>query len=367
MLKELTLVNFRNFSNFSLKFSDNITIILGDNGAGKTSILEALNVLALGKSFRVSNIDKVIKSDSDFFRLNLKISNLELNFEQEIKFSKKISSKKNIYFDNNKVASLSDISKIIPLFLMEGDYFRVFNLGSLYRQKIVNWTMFHVEHQFYNLWKDYNRALKQKNTLLKQRVSYNNLKPWDEIMADTGEKIYYLQQKIIKDITPIFFNLAENLNINTEGLELTFSPGWDINDKLINIFKNKYLIDMSCGYTSIGPHKFDINFQKHNVLVRDLLSRGQQKLVLLALGLACAEYLYIKQGVRCIFLLDDIASELDLTVLNTVIDYLLSNRHQIIMTSLFLDGIKNSDKGLLVKLKNHIKQDVIVENLNCST
>lgn len=350
MLKELTLVNFRNFSNFSLNFSDNLTVILGGNGAGKTSILEALNVLALGKSFRVSNIDKVINHDNDFFRLHLKISNLSLDLEQEIKLSKKALGKKNTYLDNNSITNLSEISKIVPLFLMEGDYFRAFNLGSLYRQKVVNWTMFHVEHQFHSLWRDYSRALKQRNVLLKQRVSYSKLNPWDEILSEEGEKIYLLQQKIIKDITPVFFDVSKKLNIDVKDLELIFTPGWNTQENLINLFKNKQLADMSCGYTSVGPHKFDINFQKRGLLARDVLSRGQQKLVLLALGLACAEYLYKENNIKCMFLLDDIASELDLTVLNTVIDYLLINNHQVVMTSLFLEGINNSDKGLVIKI-----------------
>jgi DNA replication and repair protein RecF len=188
-----------------------------------------------------------------------------------------------------------------------------------------------VEHSFSEVCQRYQRLLKQRNAALKQRERGASLQVWERELAELGEKITLLRQQHLAALMP-FIEQAKNALLPTLPIQIEYEQGWKQGVSLATAISQAYAQDERWGYTSVGPHRADITFTIQTFPAQQVLSRGQQKLLICALHLAQAQQLAASTGKKCLYLLDDLASELDSRNRQRVLAHLAENAHQVFIT-----------------------------------
>ncbi len=344
----ISLNGFRNFSEATIDLDSRCNIFYGQNGAGKTTILEAIHYLTLGKSFRTHLIRRIIKNGASEFVLFGKIDREDSSLSVGIK--KSIECGKEIKVGGNAVDSNIEITKLLPLQLLNHDSYLLLYDRPSTRRQFIDWGLFHVKPSFLELWRKGERILKQRNTAIRDRSRPDYIKMWDEELATIGCELHNLRSWYISNL----INIAENiLNQLLPGFKIAINyyPGWNLDFELLEILSRSFSSDLALGYTNFGAHRADLKITANNVPAKDALSRGQQKLLIY--GLQIAQGILINQLNKkpSIYLVDDLLAELDLLKSTLLIDMLLTIKSaQLMVTGLDLDGLK---KTYTNKLEHH--------------
>lgn len=323
----LDLRTFRRFSAVSLAPAPGVNVITGDNGAGKTSLLEALHLMAYGRSFRGRVREGLIAQGQPALEVYVEWceraswqapATLD---ESRSPFVGGKTRKGGLRhtghswtgrLDGSPVAQLGDLCAALAVVTFEpGSHALITGAGDQ-RRRFLDWGLFHVEPEFLSVWRRYNRALKQRNALLKLRQPDPQLDAWDQEIADSGEPLSQFRNSYVEALQPRFESLLNALAPMLGELQLGYHPGWRREDmSLADALLLARDRDLSAGYSSIGPHRGDWRLDLSEVPGRDALSRGQSKLVALAAILAQAEHHAELRGEWPVVALDDLASELD--------------------------------------------------------
>lgn len=308
-LFRLKATNFRNFAELDLSPSPLMNLIYGLNGSGKSSLLEAIYFLSFGRSFRTHLAARVIQHGSEAFTIYSQVKHIE-NSVLNIGIEKNIQGKVKLRLDQENISSLSYIAKLVPMQLINPDTFELLTTGPQMRREYIDWGLFHVEQSFFDLWIRHQRVLKQRNAAIQQQKSANEIKSWDIEFVRTAEEISLLRNNYVTQLFPIVHEVLEKL-IHLDSLSLEFYSGWDTSYSLVDLLNKNFHRDMALGYTQLGPRRADLIIKMDKTPVQDVLSRGEQKLLVCALKIAQGIYLQRHTGKNCIYLLDDLASELD--------------------------------------------------------
>lgn len=339
ILNKLKLHNFRNFPSLDLGFSSNINIITGSNGAGKTSILEAVYLLATGRSFRAANLSKLISFNEDQLGVYSEFYTKIGSSHQSVKTIGYLKSKntgRQLKVDDKNVSSISEVAHLLPVSCLEGGFFRALINEPLFRRKMLDWGVFHVKHSFFSTWKKYQEILQQRNQLLKNRAAINSISTWNRLFADSAMNLLNLREEYIQEVAPIFIEYLksfETLN-NSVSVRVSHGVGCESADEIIIKLQDSLEKDLERGFTSFGPHRADLVFKCKQGNAKDILSRGQQKIVLISFFLAQLQLLKDKNNKNSLILIDDLASELDDEVLNILYKHLSELEHQIVITAI---------------------------------
>lgn len=321
----------RNLDEILLCPHPQFNLFLGNNGSGKTSILEAIHLLALGRSFRSRQVQTVIS----YTQPNLSCFGelidehggvipvgIEKNRQGEVKC--KVSGE--------LCPRLSQFATVLPVQLLTPDTFKLLLAGAEERRKFLDWGVFHVEHSFGALCQRYQRLLKQRNAALKARSS-ESAAVWENELAQVGEKLAQHRQSYLDSLLPYIERLFLELLGGELALRIDYEQGWDLQRTLAQAIEDALPKDQRWGYTSVGPHRAEISFKVKGAHASQVLSRGQQKLLICGLYLAQGEHLLESLGKRCLYLLDDLASELDSENRQKVVEILVRQNHQVFLTS----------------------------------
>jgi DNA replication and repair protein RecF len=325
---KLITQNFRNLNGISLDFHPKLNFVVGDNGSGKSSLLEALFFLGHGKSFRTSKIDSLACHDTDTFVVSIRDTNdLQLGLSRNIS-----SGLTNIKIDGQAHNRLSILAKNIAIQIVTPESFKLFFGGPKERRRFIDLGMFHVKHDFSTLWKNFNRVLKQRNASIRANAvsQYDNnnsmLSYWTEQFCRLSVEVSELRAKYVSEIISELNNwltiLLPSLN---EKVTVQYLQGWPQKNTLIDTLTINKEKESNYGYSLYGAHKFDVRFLLDKKAIETQLSRGQQKLFLLALTFAQASFIARVQLVKPILLIDDIGAELDInsrTALSNAIEQL---------------------------------------------
>lgn len=333
----LNMDNFRNLSQMDLGFSDRCNIIYGQNGSGKTSIIEAIYYLILGRSFRSHLLGRIIRYGEKEFSLFGKI-------EQEhgllnVGIAKSTTASKRIKVAGKNVSSSIEITKLLPLQLLNHDSYLLLHGGPKKRRQFVDWGLFHVEQSFLDLWRRTERALGQRNRAIRAKSPPDYIRAWDSELTKLSLQLHNYRKSYIEKFIPIAQEILKKLMGNLV-FDLSYFAGWDTDLDLQTILADKLDGDLKSGYTRIGPHRADMTVSAINgVPAKDALSRGQQKLLLY--GLQIAQGVLLKQltNKRSIYLIDDLLAELDLQKCHLLADLLLS----LPKTQIFITGLERDD------------------------
>lgn len=336
----LKLFNFRNYETLSLDFSNKQNIIIGENGSGKTNIVESIYVLAITKSFRGSRDAVLIKNNKESMSIEGTIKDkIRHNYKMSLSEDGKI-----VKIDNNKIARLSDYISKINVVLFTPDDTTIINDSPTARRNMVNIEITQLENGYLHLLNEYNKVLKQRNAFLKL-MYVNKLASPDYLwiltdkLIEIGLKISEFRQKFIDNI---------NKYIDKINSEITKKPGLKVS--YVSSFKNKtaeelkekyksYLDkDIIIGKTNIGIHHDDFIFALNGKNLKDYGSEGEKKNAIICFKLAEIE-LYIKdKGIYPILILDDLFSCLDARKINNILKKLNKNL-QIFITTTDLKNI----------------------------
>jgi len=310
-LEQLQVQNVRAIAQADLQFSDRLNIITGINGSGKTSLLEAIHLLGVGRSFRSNQIKSVINEHTD----NLTVfGKLSLPGKDSLGILRDRSGKFKVRINNIDQLKLSSLAHYLPVLVITPDSYRLLTAGPQYRRQFLDLSVFHVEHKFSSHWQRYNRILKQRNAQLKQCKSYKELAIWDKEYSKLAETINTSRKKE-------FFQLKGHLE-RIQGIFLpqyrvqyNYISGWDTESSqdFSQQLEKAFEADRRYGYSTIGAHKSDIRITIDNQSVQDVLSRGEQKMLVNAMHLAQAIRLSKDLEKDCLLLIDDLPSELDVT------------------------------------------------------
>lgn len=355
-LTRLKAQNFRNFTSLDFEPNPHFNLIYGANGSGKTSILEAIHFLSLGRSFRSHLINRIIHYDKTCLTVfsSLKASD---NTLLNIGIEKDKNGKLRLKLGNENTQSAAQLAKVLPLQLLNPDSYHLLTEGPRPRRAFLDWGVFHVEPLFFKLWQRFQKALTQRNAALQQNMSWQHIQAWDNELVPVAIALSQLRERYFLQLLPMVHTILNQL-IVIENFTMTYRPGWDKNEDLATVLANAYHRDRALGYTQYGPQRADISFRINTIPAHDVLSRGEQKLLVFALKLAQGMLLKLATGKTCLYLLDDLAAELDSQHREHVIKVLSTFDAQV-----FITAVDDSTIGELLKSLSHSRFHVEHNNV----
>lgn len=305
-IRRIDVHGIRNLSCTNLLPSEQINILFGSNGSGKTSFLEAIHYAALGRSFRSQRIEPVIRSD-----LSDATVFIELCSGATIGVSKNRAGPHALKLRGERQNSWIETARALPLLLINSDSFALLEAGSKVRRRFLDWGVFHVEHDFSVQWRSAARCISQRNLLLKSRyLDEHQIDAWSVELATYAEQMDQSRSRYLERLLPVFDSTLAHL-LDVPALSIKYFRGWEDGSGLLDILRRSIDRDVRYGATQIGPHRADLQIRIGKARAEDYLSRGQQKLLVIALKLAQGRLLTELTGSRVIFLVDDLPSELD--------------------------------------------------------
>ncbi|MCU7850695.1 MAG: DNA replication/repair protein RecF [Candidatus Thiodiazotropha sp. (ex Monitilora ramsayi)] len=338
-IKQLTIQQLRNISKAELKFSSGINVIQGGNGAGKTSLLEAIYLLARARSFRSTQTKKLIQAKKNSLTL-FALTESQNGKETRIGL-KKQGGQNLIKIDGTNVRKLSKLASTLPIALITPQSHRLIEAGPEYRRRLLNWGVFHVEHCYRDLLSKYNRVIAQRNASLK--AGNKDTDVWNQQLSNYAKEIKNLQTSYVISWNKAFKQVSNDINF-LDSISIGYQQGWEKGLSLSEALKKKRQTDQVRGYTSVGPHRSDIRLTIDGTPIKNHLSRGQQKFLVTLLMLAQSKIKFTKEKEKTVILFDDFQSELDQLTQSTLFNIIQGQACQTFMT------IIEREKGLVKKL-----------------
>lgn len=337
----LEIRQLRRFDSAQMRPAPGLNVITGDNGAGKSSVLEALHLMGYGKSFRGRVRDGLVRSGTDALEVFVEWSELaNTGSETEGRLShhrkaglRHTGSEWTGRLDGADVSHLGELCAALAVVTFEPGSHALVTGGADGRRRYLDWGLFHVEPRFYPWWRRYARALKQRNALLKARPKDAQLDAWDAELADAGEPLTRFREEYAIELSSRFSALTGSLVPSLGETRIDYVPGWRRDElPLADALLLARERDRQLGFTSVGPHRADWRIAFSGLPGREALSRGQAKLTALAALLAQATHYRDLRGEWPVIALDDLASELDREHQRRVLTLLLFNHAQVFLT-----------------------------------
>jgi len=309
----LNLSNYRNYSSLKVSFSRGFNIITGLNGAGKTSILDAIYYLSNGKSY-FTHLDKFIyKTGTDFFMVEGEFNDENRPIHNRI--SSAVKSKKSIVLDDKKLTSRVDLMGVVPAAIVAPKDIRILVDSSVERRRVTDRTISHSDKIYLQNLVKYNKALKQRNAYLKEinkkgLSDSTYLDSLDQQMIGPADYIHEARASYVDTIAPLLSSYYKELSGNSETVSLQYQSQLTT-QSLAELFKERLRRDIATVKTSAGIHRDDLELFIEGQPLKKYASQGQLKSAVIALKLAQASWLKEVTGINPILLLDDIFDKLD--------------------------------------------------------
>ncbi|MDX1496705.1 MAG: DNA replication/repair protein RecF [Salinisphaeraceae bacterium] len=302
-LLELQVKNLRCLADAQLRPQPGINFILGDNGDGKTSLLEAIHILSRAQSFRGTSQRRLIRDNTEelivFGRLQL---------VDQSPFTIGVARRANqLRFKLNGETGIRvlDLVRSLPIQVISPGLHALLERGPSQRRRFMDWGVFHVEQGFYPLWQRYHRALRQRNAALRKKQPWSDIAIWDSEIAQTAEHMHEQRLVHIRQL-----QAAAGVCLATDEAGFVYNRGWPDDISLdAQLHKNRER-DLRAGYTTAGPHRADLNLSWQGRNALESASRGEQKRLISHLLLMQAQIVGEATGRPPLLLVDDMAAEL---------------------------------------------------------
>jgi len=339
-ITELKLINFRNYKQSIFSFSPVKNIIIGNNGVGKTNIVEAIHYLSITKSFRTTNDQVVIKENQDFAVVEGKIQDkITNNYKILIE-----NSGKKVYINNNQIKRLSDYISQINIVIFNPEDLKLIKDNPSTHRKLINMELSGLNNKYLKLLSSYNKILKQRNTYLRSMM-LNSMIPKDyldvltEKLVEYGMEIFKIRKTFIDDINE-YLPINYKKITKKEGLILKYITDYDnlTKDEILKKYKSLLNKDLNYGKTNFGIHLDDFIFYFNEKIAKDYLSEGEQKNAVISFKLSEVNLYYSQKGSMPILILDDLFSELDKEKITKILRF-LKKGIQIFITTTDLEKV----------------------------
>ncbi|WDF55624.1 DNA replication/repair protein RecF [Mucilaginibacter sp. KACC 22063] len=312
-LQQLSVINFKNYAEARLELSPGVNAFTGNNGAGKTNLLDAIHYLSLCKSYFNPIDSQQIKQDADFFIIN---GLFERNGHTEsVACSVKRNQKKQFKRNKKDYQRLADHIGLFPLVMVSPYDVSIIIEGSEERRRFIDNVISQTDNQYLDELIAYNKIVLNRNAVLKRmsengRFDVSLLEVYNEQMVTLGIKIFEKRKAFMDAFTPIFNEHYRFISNGAEQVELIYQSqliDGDFNELLLKNADRDRILQR----TSVGIHRDDLLFSIHGMPMKKFGSQGQQKSFLIALKLAQYSFLYQQKGFKPLLLLDDIFDKLD--------------------------------------------------------
>lgn len=285
-----------------------MTVIWGENGAGKTAVLEAIYLLAMGRSFREHRLSACQQWQADQMMVFAQV--LGESGEHRLGWQRQ-SQETLLKVDGQVVSSQVNLAQYLPVQVFAPDYQDSWVKGPAERRKFMDWGAFYAYPDFMPAWRRYQQALKQRNQALKLRLSNQEIALWHQPLWHSAMRLDAIRRDYVQRLLPIVADYAPRVSDALQGLGLNYHMGWAQDSDLLAHWETHIEQDKLMGFTQAGPHRADLKLKVHGRDALTVLSRGQQKLLAFLLLLVQTVDL-TQQGVAPpILLLDDLSAELD--------------------------------------------------------
>ncbi|WP_210448571.1 DNA replication/repair protein RecF [Pantoea ananatis] len=349
-LTRLLIKDFRNIEQADLALAPGFNFLVGANGSGKTSVLEAIYTLGHGRAFRSLQAGRVIRHDQATFVLHGRLEGQEREFS--VGLSKNRAGESKVRIDGSDGHKVAELAQLLPMQLITPEGFTLLNGGPKYRRAYVDWGCFHNTPGFFNAWSNLRRLLKQRNAALRQVTRYSQIRPWDQELVPLAEQISQWRADYSAAISAEIVTTCAQF-LPEFDLRFSFQRGWDKESDYAELLERNFERDRALTYTASGPHKADFRIRAEGTPVEDLLSRGQLKLLMCALRLAQGEFLTRQSGRRCVYLIDDFASELDDSRRRLLAERLKATQAQVFVSAISSEHVidMTDEKGKMFRVE----------------
>lgn len=305
-ITRLKIERVRNLKTVAIHDLQPFNVFYGENGSGKTSILESIHLLATGRSFRTHLPKLYIQNkanDAVIFALS--------DSNDKIGMQKFISGEQNIRVNGDTIATQGQLAKLLPVQYIEPQSVDIIDYGSKARRQLLDWLMFHVEPEFYTVWQQYNRVLKQRNTLLKSQrnITIAQLESWNKLLVQYGELLHQ-QREVVFDEWTHFLQQELDVLLPDLKIKMSYVAGFHTELGLEHDLLFHHQKDVERRNTEYGPHRADLRLRSDLGEADEVLSRGQKKMLIIALKLSQIAMLHSRNR-ETVVLLDDLTAELD--------------------------------------------------------
>lgn len=348
IIKKLSIKNFRNYDSLNLIFNSKINIIYGQNGVGKTNLIESIYLLALTKSHRSFLDDNLIKKNKDFSNVkgDFIINNIPSKFEINLSENKKIIKK-----DNNEIKKLSDYLSNINIIIFYPDDLQIIKGSPNERRNYLNIELSQIFNNYIEVLLKYNKILKMRNNYLKNNIKFdsNYFDIITDHLIDYALIITKLRKKFINKINEKCSYIYQDLT-GIKNFNVKYLSNYDnktSKEEIKKMYKSIENQELKYKVTLIGPQKDDLEFYIDDKNIKNIGSQGQQRMAILAIKLSELEIIKEVKNQTPILLLDDVLSEIDIEKRNKLLSYIKNNSQVIITTT----DLKNIDESILKKSK----------------
>ena len=324
----LQVRNVRNLSNLRIEPDPALNIVTGPNGSGKTALLEAIHILSRCRSFRTSGINRVIRHQHKELQVS---AGLRLP-DQSIVVTgvERSRGTMNIRYDNRTVRKVSEQAAQVPVITITPDIHGMVSGSPVFRRRWLDWAMFHVKPTYIETWRDYHKALKNRNSLLRKK-DVDQLEAWEQAMWLSASILNAHRNEFIAELSEELVNTTERLEIPRA--KLLYEQGWPPGVDLDRFLAEHRKGDLERGITRYGIHRSDLVIRQGERDIGHFYSRGQIKLCIIALSLAQDRVFRRRAGRSPIILVDDLQAELDVSGQRHVVDVLAGQGVQVFITA----------------------------------
>lgn len=306
-LISLSVENLRILESVQASTDADLVVFTGLNGSGKTSLLEAIHLLGTGRSFRSHTIADVLRRQTRTLLVRGQVRGNQ-DRESTVGVEKTHRGATRFRINNEEIRTTSALAHHLPMVVVTPDSQRILTDGADIRRKLLDWLMFHVEPDYNQLHQRFRRALRQRNSALRQSPAGNH-QIWNDELGITGQAMHELRIRHIPDALQVLAGvLADLLEIP---IRIEYQPGWNTDEELASVLANSWQQDCQRGYTSQGPQRADLVFWSAGSKARQVLSRGESKLLTVAILIGLSRLLARTIGRTPLLLVDELASELD--------------------------------------------------------
>jgi DNA replication and repair protein RecF len=332
-IEKLNVNNCRLLNNVSIEFSKHLNLIVGKNASGKTSLLESLCLLSNGRSFRTTHVAEVISYNQESTLISAKINSndaaTQIGIEKSTKKTRIRINKKDIY-------SQAELSAYLPITVIHPGSIDLITGSPKTRRSYIDWITFYLFPDFQIKWKEYQHILKQRNYCLKEPKHHYAINQWTKELIPLQPILTNYRLQALELLKPKLDKISKHLLDSEVSLEFNSGLPNDLNlddESLLDFYNKKIEYDIRLKRTTAGVHRADFKIFMNNKIASQSASRGQLKLIAIALLLSQNEAIIESESEQGILLIDDLASELDNKNKGKLLHYLASIDKQVIITS----------------------------------
>jgi len=351
-IAEVLLTNFRHFSSWQASFDRRYNVMVGDNGTGKTSVLESLHYLAYGKSFRAQHPRQLRQHQAEYYRVQARLETQDQVTTLQSTYQNSSGIQRSL--DGQIPATANEIAQLLPTVFIDTGTHRDLAHTPRYRRDFFNWCCFYTQNDYNTSMQRYQRIHSQRNHYLKQAKHLGNagLAAWNAPYVYYAEQIHQARLKMCALLQECVAEIWQILAPRWPEVQIKYSPGWPQESSLDELLQNSLAQDLALGYSQYGPHRADLKFSTTAASnIFHYFSQGQQKLYSYALKLA--QLLLLKQLTSAqtgILLIDDLPAELDEHSRNAILAYIDTLDCQCFITGLSEQDFPNLSSDQIHRL-----------------